>query len=179
MRVHLPRLQPARPAASAAALVASAAAVSAGTRPAAAGAARAASPSSRAMRAAPAGSRAPRRLQAVAAAAQQRHSFVAALSMEDATVCNQKSEKWLHNCAGNGRCERPAGGRVVSASLLDAKPAVSGIGVVPQRGGVLRVLFTVTSDVAADTVVRYRHRLRSGGRMSIFDVLSDREEARH
>ncbi|KAG1655451.1 hypothetical protein FOA52_003931 [Chlamydomonas sp. UWO 241] len=219
--------QPARPAASAAALVASAAGVPAGTRPAAAGAARAASRSSRAMRAAPAGSRAPRRLQAVAAAAQQRHSFVAALSMEDATafaVCNQKSEKvhdwrrpldgervaavavaatiavaiaadvgaslpvfraecvvqWLHNCAGNGRCERPAGGRVVSASLLNAKPAVGGIGVVPHRGSVLRLLFTVTSDVAADTVVRYRRRLRSGGRMSnIFDVLSDREEARH
>ncbi|KAG1662237.1 hypothetical protein FOA52_005481 [Chlamydomonas sp. UWO 241] len=218
--------RPARPAA-AAAPVASAGGVPAGTRPAAAGAARAASPSSRAMRAAPAGSRAPRRLQAVAAAAQQRHSFVAALSMEDATafaVCNQKSEKvhdwrrpldgeraaavavaatfavaiaadagaslpvflaecvvqWLHNCAGNGRCERPAGGRVVSASLLNAKPAVGGIGVVPHRGGVLRVLFTVTSDVAADTVVRYRHRLRSGGRMSnIFDVLSEREEAQH
>ncbi|KAG1656896.1 hypothetical protein FOA52_007985 [Chlamydomonas sp. UWO 241] len=69
---------------------------------------------------------------------------------------------------------------MVSASLLNAKPAVGGIGVVPRRGGVLRVLFTVTSDVAAHTVVRYRHRLRSGGRMSnIFDVLSDCEVARH
>ncbi|KAG1664032.1 hypothetical protein FOA52_010451 [Chlamydomonas sp. UWO 241] len=75
--------------------------------------------------------------------------------MEDATafaVCNQKS----------------------------GEPAVGGIGAVPHRGGVLRVLFTVTSDVAADTVVCYRHRLCSGGRMSnIFDALSDREEARH
>ncbi|KAG1668843.1 hypothetical protein FOA52_004938 [Chlamydomonas sp. UWO 241] len=209
--------QPARPAAAAAAPVASVAGAPAGERLAAAGTARAA----------PAGSCAPHRLQAVAAAAQQRHSFVAALFMEDATafaVCNQKSGEvhdwrrpldderaaavagaaaitvaiaagagaslpvfqaecvvqWLHNCAGDGRCERPAGGRVVSASLLNAKPAVGGIGVVPHRGGVLRVLFTVTSDVAADNVVRYRHRLRSGGRMSnIFDVLSDREEARH
>ncbi|KAG1670176.1 hypothetical protein FOA52_000888 [Chlamydomonas sp. UWO 241] len=41
-------------------------------------------------------------------------------------------------------------------------------------------MLACVQQVAADTVVRYRHRLRSGGRMSnIFDVLSDREEARH
>jgi hypothetical protein len=68
----------------------------------------------------------------------------------------------------------------VSASFLNAKPAVGGIGVVPQRGAVLRVLFTVTSDVVADTVVRFRHKLRQDDlTTNIFDVLSDSEEAQH
>ncbi|KAG1654600.1 hypothetical protein FOA52_004424 [Chlamydomonas sp. UWO 241] len=53
---------------------------------------------------------------------------------------------------GTGRRE-PADGGVVSASLLNAKPAVGGIGVEPRGGGVLRVLFTVASDAVADTVV--------------------------
>ena len=69
---------------------------------------------------------------------------------------------------------------VVSASFLNAKPAVSGIGAVPRGGGVLRVLFTVTSDVVADTVVRYRNLLRDvDPSAAVFDVLSDREEAEH
>ncbi|KAG1673945.1 hypothetical protein FOA52_015700 [Chlamydomonas sp. UWO 241] len=51
---------------------------------------------------------------------------------------------------GTGRRE-PADGGVVSASLLNAKPAVGGIGVEPRGGGVLRVLFTVASDAVADT----------------------------
>ncbi|KAG1665337.1 hypothetical protein FOA52_011751 [Chlamydomonas sp. UWO 241] len=75
----------------------------------------------------------------------------------------------------------PAGGSVVSASLLSAKPASGGIGVVPRRGDVLRVLFTVTSDAVADTVVRYRCSLRCCANIStktnIFDVLTDTEEA--
>ncbi|KAG1679697.1 hypothetical protein FOA52_006216 [Chlamydomonas sp. UWO 241] len=70
----------------------------------------------------------------------------------------------------------PAGGSVVSASLLNAKPASGGIGVVPRRGDVLRVLFTVTSDAVADTVVRYRCSLRCCANIStktnIFDVLT-------
>ncbi|KAG1670692.1 hypothetical protein FOA52_010968 [Chlamydomonas sp. UWO 241] len=60
---------------------------------------------------------------------------------------------------GTGRRE-PADGGVVSASLLNAKPAVGGIGVEPRGGGVLRVLFTVASDAVADTVVRWHHELR-------------------
>ncbi|KAG1653368.1 hypothetical protein FOA52_002025 [Chlamydomonas sp. UWO 241] len=68
--------QPARPAAAAAAPVVLAAGAPARERSAAAGAARAASASVRA----------PRGLPAVAAAAQQRHSFVAAFFMEDATA---------------------------------------------------------------------------------------------
>ncbi|KAG1669517.1 hypothetical protein FOA52_015684 [Chlamydomonas sp. UWO 241] len=185
--------QPARPAAAAAALVASAARVPAGGRPAAVGAARAA----------PAGRRAPRGLPAVAAAMQQRHSFVAALSMEDVNAFAGPSEvdvrgandarqgaslpvflaesivHWLHSCADREHGLLGTSG-VVSASFLNAKPAVGGIGVEPRGGGVLCVLFTVTSDVAADTVVRYRHMLRSDGGMSnIFDVLSDTEEAQH
>ncbi|KAG1676460.1 hypothetical protein FOA52_002280 [Chlamydomonas sp. UWO 241] len=80
---------------------------------------------------------------------------------------------------GTGRGE-PADGGVVSASLLNAKPAVEGIGVEPRGGGVLRVLFTVASDAAADTVVRWRHELRRCvDSTAVFDVLSDREEAQH
>ncbi|KAG1673852.1 hypothetical protein FOA52_012877 [Chlamydomonas sp. UWO 241] len=75
----------------------------------------------------------------------------------------------------------PAGGSVVSASLLNAKPASGGIGVVPRRGDVLRVLFTVTSDAVANTVVRYRCNLRCCENIStkanIFDVLTDTQEA--
>ncbi|KAG1674843.1 hypothetical protein FOA52_015231 [Chlamydomonas sp. UWO 241] len=73
---------------------------------------------------------------------------------------------------------QPAGGGVVSASLLNAKPAVGGVGVEPRVGGVLRVLFTVASDAVA--VVRWRHALRCCVDLSaaVFDVLSDREEAR-
>ncbi|KAG1675129.1 hypothetical protein FOA52_003352 [Chlamydomonas sp. UWO 241] len=75
---------------------------------------------------------------------------------------------------------RPAGGGVVSASFLNAKPAVGGIGVEPRRGGVLRVLFTVASDAVADTVVRSRRNLRDvDPSAAVFDVLSDREEAQH
>ncbi|KAG1670976.1 hypothetical protein FOA52_014365 [Chlamydomonas sp. UWO 241] len=44
---------------------------------------------------------------------------------------------------------KPAGGGVVSASFLNAKLAVGGIGVEPRAGGVLRVLFTVASDAVA------------------------------
>ncbi|KAG1664907.1 hypothetical protein FOA52_006253 [Chlamydomonas sp. UWO 241] len=74
-----------------------------------------------------------------------------------------------------------AGGGVVSVLLLNAKPAVGGIGVEPRVGGVLRVLFTVASDAVADTVVRWRHALRRcvDPSTAVFDVLSDREEARH
>ncbi|KAG1661657.1 hypothetical protein FOA52_007538 [Chlamydomonas sp. UWO 241] len=80
---------------------------------------------------------------------------------------------------GTGRRE-PADGGVVSASLLNAKPAVGGIGVEPRGGGVLRVLFTVASDAVADTVVRWRHELRRCvDSTAAFDVLSDREEAQH
>jgi hypothetical protein len=71
---------------------------------------------------------------------------------------------------------------VVSASLLNAKAAVGGIGVEPRTGGVLRVLWTSASDIVADTVVRGRHRLRyidPTGSTAVFDVLSDREEAQH
>ncbi|KAG1677833.1 hypothetical protein FOA52_008597 [Chlamydomonas sp. UWO 241] len=80
---------------------------------------------------------------------------------------------------GTGRRE-PADGGVVSASLLNAKPAVGGIGVEPRGGGVLRALFTVASDAVADTVVRWRHELRRCvDSTAVFDVLSDREEAQH
>ncbi|KAG1680412.1 hypothetical protein FOA52_015503 [Chlamydomonas sp. UWO 241] len=80
---------------------------------------------------------------------------------------------------GTGRRE-PADGGVVSASLLNAKPAVGGIVVEPRGGGVLRVLFTVASDAVADTVVRWRHELRRCvDSTAVFDVLSDREEAQH
>ncbi|KAG1669379.1 hypothetical protein FOA52_004030 [Chlamydomonas sp. UWO 241] len=80
---------------------------------------------------------------------------------------------------GTGRRE-PADGGVVSASLLNAKPAVGGIGVEPRGGGVLRVLFTVASDAVVDTVVRWRHELRRCvDSTAVFDVLSDREEAQH
>ncbi|KAG1671024.1 hypothetical protein FOA52_014268 [Chlamydomonas sp. UWO 241] len=85
--------------------------------------------------------------------------------------------RFLHG--GTGRRE-PADGGVVSASLLNAKPAVGGIGVEPRGGGVLRVLFTVASDAVADTVVRWRHELRRCvDSTAVFDVLSDREEAQH
>ncbi|KAG1668835.1 hypothetical protein FOA52_004929 [Chlamydomonas sp. UWO 241] len=80
---------------------------------------------------------------------------------------------------GSGRRE-PADGGVVSASLLNAKPAVGGIGVEPRGGGVLRVLFTVASDAVADIVVRWRHELRRCvDSTAVFNVLSDREEAQH
>ncbi|KAG1674406.1 hypothetical protein FOA52_012933 [Chlamydomonas sp. UWO 241] len=80
---------------------------------------------------------------------------------------------------GTARRE-PADGGVVSASLLNAKPAVWGIGVEPRGGGVLRVLFTVASDAVGDTVVRWRHELRRCvDSTAVFDVLSDREEAQH
>ncbi|KAG1665597.1 hypothetical protein FOA52_003244 [Chlamydomonas sp. UWO 241] len=76
---------------------------------------------------------------------------------------------------------QPAGGGVVSASLLNAKPAVGGIGVEPRMGGVLRVLFTAASDAVADTVVHWRHVLRRcvDPSAAVFDDLSDRQEARH
>ncbi|KAG1676652.1 hypothetical protein FOA52_008782 [Chlamydomonas sp. UWO 241] len=45
----------------------------------------------------------------------------------------------------------------------------------------LRVLFTVTSDAVDNTVVRWRHALcrTLDPLAAVFDVLSDREEARH
>jgi hypothetical protein len=72
---------------------------------------------------------------------------------------------------------------VVSASFLNAKPAVGGIGgVVPHRGDV-RVVFTVASDAslppwrtpscASATTYDY------GMTTNIFDDLSDNEEAQH
>ncbi|KAG1670387.1 hypothetical protein FOA52_000147 [Chlamydomonas sp. UWO 241] len=75
--------------------------------------------------------------------------------------------------------EEPAGGGVMSASFLNAKPAVGGIGVEPR--GVLRVLFTVTSDAVIDTVVRSRHTLcrTLDTSAAVFDVLIDLEEARN
>ncbi|KAG1667742.1 hypothetical protein FOA52_016181 [Chlamydomonas sp. UWO 241] len=71
-------------------------------------------------------------------------------------------------------------GGVVSASFLNAKPAVGGIGVEPRAGGVLRVLFSVASDAVADVVVRNRCCLSGvDPSAAVFDVLSDREEAQH
>ncbi|KAG1661982.1 hypothetical protein FOA52_007154 [Chlamydomonas sp. UWO 241] len=85
--------------------------------------------------------------------------------------------RFVHDVSGR---DRPAGGGVVSASFLNAKPAVGGIGVEPRRGGVLSVLFTVASDAVADTVVRSRRNLRDvDPSAAVFDVLSDREEAQH
>ncbi|KAG1680334.1 hypothetical protein FOA52_015424 [Chlamydomonas sp. UWO 241] len=85
--------------------------------------------------------------------------------------------QFVHDVSGR---DRPAGGGVVSASFLNAKPAVGGIGVEPRRGGVIRVLFTVASDAVADTVVRSRRNLRDvDPSAAVFDVLSDREEAQH
>ncbi|KAG1671559.1 hypothetical protein FOA52_011281 [Chlamydomonas sp. UWO 241] len=81
--------------------------------------------------------------------------------------------RFVHDVSGR---DRPASGGVVSASFLNAKPAVGGIGVEPRRGGVLRVLFTVASDAVADTVVRSRRNLRDvDPSAAVFDVLSDRE----
>ncbi|KAG1677227.1 hypothetical protein FOA52_013426 [Chlamydomonas sp. UWO 241] len=197
--------QPARPAA--AAPVAPAAREPGAERPAAAGAARAASggPSRR------------RGLPARVGDTSLRLSFVASLSVEDATdfvtggdgvgtrtdvfcgfscvaaVAAQRAAdgeagvslpvrlatnivRFVHDASG--RWHGPAGGGVVSASFLNAKPAVGGIGVEPRGGGVLRVLFTVTSDAVADTVVRWRRSLRQAS-VAVFDVLSDREEAQH
>ncbi|KAG1674987.1 hypothetical protein FOA52_014782 [Chlamydomonas sp. UWO 241] len=89
----------------------------------------------------------------------------------------QSVVQWLHHCAGR---EKPADGGVVSASFLNAKPAAGGIGVEPRGGGALRVLFTVTSDAVADTVVRWRKVMSDRiGCPAIFDVLSDLEEAQH
>ncbi|KAG1677799.1 hypothetical protein FOA52_008563 [Chlamydomonas sp. UWO 241] len=84
--------------------------------------------------------------------------------------------RFMHDNTGNW--DGPAGGGVVSASFINAKPAVGGIGVEPRGGGVLRVLFTVASGAVADTVVRWRWKLRQA-QVAVFDVLSDREEARH
>ncbi|KAG1675171.1 hypothetical protein FOA52_003394 [Chlamydomonas sp. UWO 241] len=83
--------------------------------------------------------------------------------------------RFMHDNTGNW--DGPAGGGVVSASFINAKPAVGGIGVEPRGGGVLRVLFTVASGAVADTVVRWRWKLRQT-QVAVFDVLSDREEAR-
>ncbi|KAG1664272.1 hypothetical protein FOA52_009774 [Chlamydomonas sp. UWO 241] len=55
--------------------------------------------------------------------------------------------RFLHEM---GSVDTPAGGGGVSASFLNAKQAVGGIGVEPCAGGVLRVLFTVASDAVAD-----------------------------
>ncbi|KAG1679425.1 hypothetical protein FOA52_007717 [Chlamydomonas sp. UWO 241] len=85
--------------------------------------------------------------------------------------------RFLYEASGQ---KETAGGGVMPALFLNAKPAVGGISVEPRAGGVLRVLFTVTSDAVADTVVRWRKVLHySTGCPAIFDVLSDREEAQH
>ncbi|KAG1676754.1 hypothetical protein FOA52_005043 [Chlamydomonas sp. UWO 241] len=86
--------------------------------------------------------------------------------------------RFLHKIRGS--VSTPAGGGVVSASFLNAKLAVGGIGVEPCAGGVLRVLFTVASDALADMVVRNRCCLGYyvDSSAAVFDVLSDREEAR-
>ncbi|KAG1666412.1 hypothetical protein FOA52_006521 [Chlamydomonas sp. UWO 241] len=86
--------------------------------------------------------------------------------------------RFLHEIRGS--VAKLAGGGVVSASLLNAKPAVGGIGVEPRAGGVLRVLFTVASDAVADVVMRNRCCLSGVDQSAaVFDVLSDREEAQH
>ncbi|KAG1669630.1 hypothetical protein FOA52_010790 [Chlamydomonas sp. UWO 241] len=82
----------------------------------------------------------------------------------------------LHEIRGS--VAKPAGIGVVSASFLNAKLAVGGIGVEPRAGGVLRVLFTVASDAVADVVVRNRCCLSGvDPSAAVFDVHSDREEA--
>ncbi|KAG1675576.1 hypothetical protein FOA52_014164 [Chlamydomonas sp. UWO 241] len=117
----------------------------------------------------------------VAAAAARRVAAAAATGVSLPGCLAESVLGNVYSQAGGGSRSgaEPAGGSVVSASLLNAKPAVGGIGVEPQRGDVLRVLFTVTSDAVADTVVRHRCRLRNFGSISIniFDVLSDTEEA--
>ncbi|KAG1654241.1 hypothetical protein FOA52_004556 [Chlamydomonas sp. UWO 241] len=86
--------------------------------------------------------------------------------------------RYLHQIRGS--VYAPVGGGVVSASFLNAKHAVGGIGVEPRRGDMLRVLFAVESDAVADAVVRNRCCLCGlGPSVAVFDVLSDREEARH
>ncbi|KAG1665673.1 hypothetical protein FOA52_005463 [Chlamydomonas sp. UWO 241] len=113
---------------------------------------------------------------AVAAAAVQVDA--AAVDGVSLPVCLAMNlVRFVHDVSGGNR---PAGGGVVSASFLNAKPAVGGIGVEPRRGGVLHVLFTVASDAVADTVVRSRRNLRDvDPSAAVFDVLSDREEAQH
>ncbi|KAG1665056.1 hypothetical protein FOA52_012475 [Chlamydomonas sp. UWO 241] len=86
--------------------------------------------------------------------------------------------RYLHEIRGS--VAKLAGGGGVSASFLNAKPAVGGIGVEPRAGGVLRVLFTVASDAVADVVVRNRCCLSGvDPSAAVFDVLSGREEAQH
>ncbi|KAG1674400.1 hypothetical protein FOA52_012927 [Chlamydomonas sp. UWO 241] len=86
--------------------------------------------------------------------------------------------RYLHEIRGS--VAKLAGGGGVSASFLNAKPAVGGIGVEPRAGGVLRVLFAVASDAVADVVVRNRCCLSGvDPSAAVFDVLSDREEAQH
>ncbi|KAG1670354.1 hypothetical protein FOA52_000114 [Chlamydomonas sp. UWO 241] len=86
--------------------------------------------------------------------------------------------RYLHQIRGS--VYAPVGGGVVSASFLNAKHAVGGIGVEPRRGDMLRVLFAVESDAVADAVVRNRCCLCGlGPSVAVFDVLSDHEEARH
>ncbi|KAG1672555.1 hypothetical protein FOA52_010655 [Chlamydomonas sp. UWO 241] len=190
--------QPARPAA-AAAPVASAAGAPAAERPAAAGAARAASargPSRRGGLPARVGETSLCRShvlsipvavatrliaghgsegQVAAAAVRVAAAAVDGVSLPVCLAMNLV--RFVHDVSGR---DRPAGGGVVSASFLNAKPAVGGIGVEPRRGGVLRVLFTVASDAVADTVVRSRRNLRDvDPSAAVFDVLSDREEAQH
>ncbi|KAG1655120.1 hypothetical protein FOA52_007273 [Chlamydomonas sp. UWO 241] len=46
--------------------------------------------------------------------------------------------RFVHDVSGR---DRPAGGGVVSASFLNAKPAVGGIGVEPRRGGATCALY--------------------------------------
>ncbi|KAG1659094.1 hypothetical protein FOA52_013740 [Chlamydomonas sp. UWO 241] len=200
--------QPARPADAATAPVASAAGAPAGARPAAAGAARAAPASSRAMRSLPAVAAAAQRRHsfvatfsmedATAFAACHDHAdrhvieYLSCIDDEETDEVAAEAARRVAAAAATGvslplsHVQRgwrvgPAGGSVVSASLLNAKPASGGIGVVPRRGDVLRVLFTVTSDAVADTVVRCCCSLRCcvniSTKTNIFDVLTDTEEA--
>ncbi|KAG1668154.1 hypothetical protein FOA52_005146 [Chlamydomonas sp. UWO 241] len=84
--------------------------------------------------------------------------------------------RFMHDSTGNW--DGPAGGGIVSASFINAKPAVGGIGVEPRGGGVLRVLFTVASGAVADTVVRWRWKLRQT-QVAVFDVLNKLGTVKH
>ncbi|KAG1661499.1 hypothetical protein FOA52_010214 [Chlamydomonas sp. UWO 241] len=106
----------------------------------------------------------------IAAAAKRGVSLPVCLATD--VVC------FLHEI---GSVDTPAGGGVVSASFLNAKLAVGGIGVEPCAGGVLRVLFTVASDAVADVVVRNHCCLSFyvDSSAAVFDVRADDKQAEH
>ncbi|KAG1661658.1 hypothetical protein FOA52_007539 [Chlamydomonas sp. UWO 241] len=180
--VDVVSLLPARPAA-AAAPVASAAGAPVAERPAAAGAARAASargPSRRGGLPARVGETSLCRSHVLSIPVAAATRLIASRGSEGQMARDGIVRGALRDASYLGPRGMPAGGGVVSASFLNAKPAVGGIGVEPRRGGVLRVLFTVASDAVADTVVRSRRNLRDvDPSAAVFDVLSDREEAQH